>query len=58
MERLQFICPNTDAEIDAGIETELETLLRIRQKAVRIRCRACGEFHQWRVMEAQLRTAA
>jgi hypothetical protein len=58
MERLYFVCPKTGREIDAGIETELETLLRIRMNTVRMRCPLCGERHEWSVSEAQLATAA
>ena len=43
MERLYFVCPNTDRTIDVGIETELETLLRIRSEHLRIACPHCGE---------------
>ena len=58
MESLRFICPNTDREIDVGIESELETLLRIRSSPVRARCPACGERHEWRVRDAHLLRAA
>jgi predicted RNA-binding Zn-ribbon protein involved in translation (DUF1610 family) len=54
MEHLHFICPNTGRDIDAGIETELDTLLRIKTKPVRIICPVCGEEHEWRVRDAQL----
>lgn len=54
MERLQFICPRTRQVIDAGIETELDTLLRIRASPVRMRCPVCGERHEWRVRDARL----
>jgi predicted RNA-binding Zn-ribbon protein involved in translation (DUF1610 family) len=58
MEHLYFVCPNTGQEIDAGIETELATLLRIRMSSMRMRCPACGEPHEWRVRDAQLAKAA
>jgi hypothetical protein len=58
MERLYFVCPTTGREIDAGIETELETLLRIRLNKVRMLCPLCGWRHEWSVNEAQLETAA
>ena len=58
MERLHFTCPNTQADIDVGIESELDTLLRIRDKRVLARCPACGERHEWRVADAQLLKAA
>ena len=34
--------------IDVGIESELDTLLRIRNKRVLARCPRCGERHEWR----------
>jgi hypothetical protein len=58
VEKLQFRCPNTGRAIDVGIESELETLLRIRNKPVRARCPFCGETHQWQVGDAQLLQAA
>lgn len=58
MQRLHFICPNTGEDIDVGIESELETLLRIRNKRVLARCPRCGESHQWRIADAQLQHAA
>ena len=58
MERLHFVCPNTGRDIDVGIDTELQTLLRIRTNHVLARCPFCGERHDWEVREAQLRQAA
>ena len=58
MERLNFVCPNSGQNIDVGIDSELETLLRIRGKLVRGRCPACGEQHEWRISEAKLQQAA
>jgi hypothetical protein len=58
MERLYFVCPNTGADVDAGIETELKTLLRIRNEKVRVKCPACGREHEWSVSEAHLIAAA
>ena len=57
MERLRFRCPNTGREVDAGVETDLNTLLRIKNKPVRVLCPACGGEHEWRVSEAQLAKA-
>ena len=54
MERLYFTCPQTGREIDVGIESELQTLLRIRAHKLRARCSACGEEHEWSVSDAQL----
>lgn len=58
MERLHFHCPKTGEVIDVGIESELDTLLRIRNKRVLARCPCCGERHEWRVADAQLQKAA
>ena len=54
MERLHFVCPRTGREIDAGIETELDTLLRIKKETIRLVCAACGEEHEWPVSDARL----
>jgi transposase-like protein len=54
MERLFFVCPVTQRPIDAGIESELETLLQIRTQKVRLQCPACGQEHEWLVRDAQL----
>ena len=58
MERLHFVCPNTGQDIDVGIDSELETLLRIRNNHVLARCPVCEERHQWEVREARLPQAA
>jgi hypothetical protein len=58
MERLFFVCPVTGETIDAGIESELETLLQIRAEKVRVVCPACGEPHEWQVRDARLASAA
>jgi hypothetical protein len=58
MEHLVFICPNTGREVDSGVETEIGTLLRIRQENVRALCPACGEVHEWPVRDASLVKAA
>jgi predicted RNA-binding Zn-ribbon protein involved in translation (DUF1610 family) len=58
MERLHFVCPNTGQDVDVGIDSVLETLLRIRNKHVLARCPACGERHAWEVREARLPQAA
>jgi predicted RNA-binding Zn-ribbon protein involved in translation (DUF1610 family) len=54
MKRLHFVCPNTGRSIDVGIDSELDTLLRIRSERVSARCPACGDRHEWQVFEAQL----
>ena len=58
MERLFFVCPVTGRKIDAGIESELETLLQIRAEKVRLLCPACGQHHEWLVRDGQLAAAA
>ena len=58
MERLYFACPKTRQKIDTGIDTELETLLRIRTNKIRMRCPFCGRHHEWKVGEAELTRAA
>jgi hypothetical protein len=54
MERLMFTCPVTGKEVDAGIESELGTLLRIRGETVRAACPHCGGAHEWQVGDARL----
>ena len=58
MERLHFVCPKSGQHIDVGIETELDTLLRIRSSRIRACCPARGEVHEWRVGDARLLQAA
>lgn len=58
MERLHFTCPETGQDVDVGIDSEIQTLLRIRDEPVRAQCPACGEFHQWQVRDAQLTQGA
>lgn len=58
MERLHFICPKTGRDIDVGIDSELETLLRIRRVHVKAQCPVCGERHDWLVSQARLQQAA
>jgi hypothetical protein len=58
MKRLFFVCPVTGREIDAGIESELETLLQIRTQKVRLQCPACGQEHEWLVRDGRLAPAS
>lgn len=58
MERLNFVCPRTGRQVDIGIDSELDTLLRIRHNRVVAHCPTCGERHEWRVSEARLLQAA
>jgi predicted RNA-binding Zn-ribbon protein involved in translation (DUF1610 family) len=44
--------------VDSGVETEIGTLLRIRQENVRALCPACGKWHEWQVRDAFLAGAA
>jgi hypothetical protein len=59
MEHLIFICPTSGREVASGVETEIGTLLRIREHRVRARCPTCDDWHEWPVRDAFLaRTAA
>jgi hypothetical protein len=58
MEHLIFVCPTTGRAVDSGVETEIGTLLRIREQTVRVHCSACGTCHEWRVRDAFLAKAA
>jgi predicted RNA-binding Zn-ribbon protein involved in translation (DUF1610 family) len=58
MEHLIFVCPTTARQIDSGVESEIGTLLRIRDRMVRAQCPACGEWHEWSVRDAFLAKAA
>ena len=58
MERLVFTCPRTGKDLDVGIESELQTLLRIRTNKIVARCPHCGQRHEWRVLDGQLAKAA
>jgi predicted RNA-binding Zn-ribbon protein involved in translation (DUF1610 family) len=54
MEHLVFLCPATRQEVHSGIESEIGTLLRIRERHVRLLCPACGAWHVWPVRDAFL----
>jgi predicted RNA-binding Zn-ribbon protein involved in translation (DUF1610 family) len=58
MEHLIFICPSTGCEIASGVESEIGTLLRIRQQRVHVHCPACGDRHEWPVRDAFLAPTA
>jgi hypothetical protein len=59
MERLVFTCPRTGKEVDVGIQSELQTFLRIRSNKVSVeRCPCCMQRHEWIVGDAQLTKAA
>jgi len=54
MERLMFVCPVTQRRVDVGVETEINTLLRIRTQTLRAECPHCGGSHAWPVSDAYL----
>jgi predicted RNA-binding Zn-ribbon protein involved in translation (DUF1610 family) len=58
MEKLFFLCPKTDRQVDIGVATDIGTLLRIRSRLVRAQCPACGETHEWPIRDARLVQAA
>ncbi len=58
MEHLIFVCPATGRAVDSGVESEISTLLRIREQTVRALCPACGGQHEWPVRDAFLARAA
>lgn len=58
MDRLFFRCPDTGEKIDVGVESELGTLLKIRDETLQSRCPACGRSHEWPVKDAFLAKAA
>ena len=59
MERLVFTCPRTGQKVDVGIQSELQTFLRIRtNKVVVAQCPRCAQRHEWMVRDAQLARAA
>ena len=58
MEKLIFVCPTTNRQVDIGVATEIGTLLKIRSQTIRGQCPACGETHEWPVRDAWLVQAA
>ena len=58
MERLHFACPKTGQDVDVGIDSDIDTLLRIRNNHVLAKCPRCGERHDWEIAEARLPHAA
>jgi hypothetical protein len=58
VEHLIFVCPTSRRQVDSGFESEIGTLLRIRNETVRMQCSACGKWHEWLVRDAQLAKAA
>jgi hypothetical protein len=58
VERLIFICPVTDDDIDVGIQSDIISLLRMWHETVSARFPACEQMHDWPVREAFLCIAA
>lgn len=52
MDVLVFRCPRTGREVESGIEAHPNILVRLF--SVRLRCPACEELHEWRVIDARL----
>ncbi|MCC6475160.1 MAG: hypothetical protein IT514_15615 [Burkholderiales bacterium] len=57
MDRLYFACPTTGRKVDVGIESELDTVLRIKSEHVTSACPHCGQRHEWLVRDAYLSKA-
>jgi hypothetical protein len=57
MDGLYFVCATTGKKIDAGIESELSTLLKLRGQTVKAYCPHCAETHEWQVGDALLEKA-
>jgi hypothetical protein len=47
-----FRCPATGAAIDAGFETDPDTLSQLRLFTLSVPCTGCGETHRFTVCEA------
>lgn len=58
MEKLIFVCPKTNRQVDVGVATDIGTLLRIRSRSIRAQCPDCGETHEWPLRDAWLVQAA
>jgi len=52
MGSLIFRCPATGAAIDAGFETDPDTLSQLRLFTLSVPCTGCGETHRFTVGEA------
>jgi len=55
---LIFRCPTTGAAIDAGFETDPDTLSQLRLFTLSVPCAGCGETHRFTVGEADAGLAA
>jgi hypothetical protein len=51
---LVFRCPATAADIESGIETDLQTFRRIGDLSIHLRCRACRSTHLLKVADGCL----
>jgi hypothetical protein len=51
---LVFLCPNTQQEIDVGIEMDRSTFLRIRGLRVSVICPACQGRHEFTAASGSL----
>ena len=58
MSALTFACPLTSRAIDSGIDTDENTLRRVRAVAFRLRCPHCANNHDLQVAEGTLARAA
>lgn len=58
MEKMVFVCPGCGSKVEPGVMSDLETLLRIRDKRVRDFCPHCRVTREWRVCDAELQRAA
>jgi len=54
---LTFSCPMTGRAIPSGIETDENTLSRIRGLSIRVRCPHCGRHHAVRMAQGYLASA-
>ena len=54
---LTFFCPMTGRVIPSGIETDQNTLSRIRAVSIRLRCPHCGGHHDVRMTQGYLASA-
>jgi len=49
-----FRCPATGAAIDAGFETDPDTLSQLRLFTLSVSCARCGDTHRFTVREADI----
>jgi hypothetical protein len=58
MGALTFACPETGKDIETGIETDQDTLKRVQEVNMRVRCRHCGREHAFQVEDGHIAAAA